>query len=60
MTVPRTGITRNGFWRYCASRSDCSACPLKDKCCPGLPARTITRHILEAARDIARRLAGTE
>lgn len=60
MTVPRTGITRDGFRRYFASKSDCSTCPLKDKCCPGQPARTITRHIHEAARDIARRLAGTE
>ncbi|WP_337954385.1 transposase [Cereibacter sphaeroides] len=47
------------FRRYFASKSDCSACPLRDKCCPGQPARTIARHIHEAARDIARRLAGT-
>lgn len=32
---------------------------MKDRCCPNTPFRKITRSIHEAARDVARRIAGT-
>ena len=46
--------------RYRASKTDCSACPLKPKCCPNTPARKVTRSIYEAARDVARSIAQTD
>jgi hypothetical protein len=39
---------------------ECSACALKSKCCPNMPARKIARSIYEAARDKARAIAKTE
>jgi transposase len=45
---------------YRASSYDCGVCPLKPKCCPKEPARKIRRDGNEAARDKARKLAGTE
>jgi transposase len=45
---------------YRASSYDCGVCPLKPKCCPKEPARKIRRDVNEAARDKARKLAGTE
>lgn len=44
---------------YFARIADCSSCPLKSKCCPSSPSRRITRHIHEAARDVARSIAKT-
>jgi hypothetical protein len=32
---------------------------MKDRCCPNTPARKVPRSIHEAARDVARSLAGT-
>jgi transposase len=46
--------------RYRASTHDCGPCPLKFKCCPKTPERTIPRSIYEEARDVARALAKTE
>jgi transposase len=46
--------------RYQASRSDCGACVLKQKCCPNMPFRRIARDVNEAARDVARALSQTE
>ena len=45
---------------YRAKTSDCGPCPLKESCCPKTPERKIPRSIYEAARDVARALAGTE
>jgi transposase len=45
---------------YRASQADCSACPLKQQCCPNSPHRRIQRRPHEAARDIARALAKTD
>jgi transposase len=45
---------------YCARKHDCTACPLKPKCCPNTPSRKIPRDVHEAARDKARALASTE
>ena len=38
---------------------DCRSCPLRSRCCPKAPSRKITRHIHEAARDVARAAAKT-
>ena len=46
--------------RYRASMRDCEACPLKPRCCPNAPARTVPRSIHEGARDLARNIAKTE
>jgi hypothetical protein len=45
---------------YRASKFDCDPCPLKEQCCPKSPARRIPRDVNEAARDVARSLAGSE
>jgi hypothetical protein len=45
---------------YRARTSDCGPCPLKSKCCPKAPERTIPRSICEGARHAARALADTE
>src|SRR5262245_6261587 len=49
----------NGI-RYLAAVPDCRACPLKAKCCPGMPSRRIVRDLHEDARDIARRKMKTK
>ena len=46
--------------RYFASVPRCRECPLKQRCCPNMPARRIVRDINEAARDIARRKMKTK
>src|SRR3984957_14127468 len=45
--------------RYRASKLDCSACPLKPRCCPNTPSRKVPRDLHEDARDHARALVGT-
>lgn len=60
MTKPRSGVTKEGFMRYFASKSDCSSCALKTQCTPNQPARAVTRHIYEGARDLAREIATTD
>ena len=44
---------------YFSRVTDCRSCPLKPRCCPKSPSRKITRHIHEAARDVARAIAKT-
>jgi hypothetical protein len=44
---------------YFSRVADCRSCPLKLRCCPKSPSRKITRHIHEAARDVARAIAKT-
>ena len=44
---------------YFSRVADCRVCPLKSKCCPHSPSRKITRHVHEAARDVARAIAKT-
>ena len=46
-------------YRYLASTRDFGTCPLKARCCPNTPQRKVTRDVNEAARDVARSLAGT-
>lgn len=56
-----TGRVRDGnTFSYLASVNDCRPCPMKDRCCPKAPQRKIPRSIHEAARDVARGIAGTE
>ena len=42
---------------YRASKYDCQACSLKNKCCPTTPTRKVPRSIYEGARDMAREIA---
>lgn len=44
---------------YFARVADCRDCPFKPQCCPKSPSRKITRHVHEAARDVARAIAKT-
>lgn len=44
---------------YFARVADCRACALKSRCCANSPSRKITRHMHEAARDVARAIAKT-
>lgn len=60
MTKPRSGVTKEGFMRYFASKNDCSSCALKAQCTPNQPARTVMRHIYEGARNLAREIATTD
>ena len=57
--IPRTGVTKNNMRLYRARQSDCEACALKERCCPGQPRRKVPRSVHEAARDVVRGLAGT-
>jgi transposase len=54
-----TGTVSSNALRYRASSLDCDACPLKSRCCPGTPLRTVKRDVNEDARDRARALVGT-
>jgi transposase len=57
--APRTHITKDNTIRYRASKFDCMRCPVKSRCCPNTPRRTISRSVHELARDVARELART-
>jgi transposase len=57
---PRTHITQEGTVKFRARQADCATCPLKARCCPNTPARTVTRSVHEAARDVAHSLAKTD
>jgi len=58
-TIPRAGVTKNNMRLYRARQSDCEACALKARCCPGQPRRKVPRSVHEAAREVARGFAGT-
>ena len=60
MKTPRDGVSKDGFRRYYARQGDCAACAFKESCCPNQPRRKIARHVQEAARDAARRIATTD
>lgn len=49
----------DGMLRYRASKGDCNACALKERCCPKEPSRKILRSIFEPSRDRARAIAQT-
>jgi bifunctional non-homologous end joining protein LigD len=56
-TVPRIGVMKDNSLRYRASKHDCGPCPLKPRCCPNLPARKVTFHVLRKFRDPNKRAA---
>ena len=58
-TIPRAGVTKNNMRLYRARQSDCEACALKARCCPGQPRRKVPRSVHEAAREVARGFVGT-
>src|SRR5476649_254185 len=59
-TLPTTGhVSTDHMIRYLASIRDCKDCSLKEKCCPNMAYRRVTRDVNEDARDIARALMGT-
>ncbi len=55
----RTGITKEQRRIYRASKKDCTTCPLKQKCCPGVAFRKVSRSVHEAERDVVRNLRDT-
>ena len=57
---PMRSTSKHGIIRYRATKRDCDACGLKQKCCPNTPARKVTRSIHEGARDMARDIAKTD
>jgi IS5 family transposase len=58
--LPTNGRLRDdGMYAYYSRVSDCRDCPFKPQCCPKTPSRKITRHVYEAARDVARAVAKT-
>jgi hypothetical protein len=61
-TLTTTGTLVNGGTTliYLARKRDCDGCKLRALCCPKVPFRKVPRDQHEAARDIARSLAGTE
>jgi Transposase DDE domain len=56
---PRTHITKADTIVYRSSQMDCDGCSMKDRCCPNISFREITRSVHEDARDEARRIAAT-
>lgn len=58
--TPRPNAPPDDTYRYRASKHDCDACALKDRCSPNTPGRKVTRSIYEGARDIARDIAKTD
>jgi transposase len=61
-TLTTTGTLVNGGTTliYLARKHDCDGCKLRAQCCPKAPFRKIPRDRHEAARDVARSLAGTD
>ena len=57
---PRSGIPKDQFIRYRASKHDCDLCSYKPRCCPNTPQRKIVRNVYEASRDVARAIAETD
>jgi transposase len=57
---PRTHVTKADSVIYRSRQADCSACPMKSRCCPSTPIRKITRSIYEDARNVARNIAKTD
>ena len=56
---PRDRITKADTIIYRSSQPACSACPQKERCCPNMEFRKITRSVHEDARDVARQIYQT-
>lgn len=59
-TQARDTICSDGMRRYRASKIDCGACHLKERCVPREPARKILRSVVEGAREMARDIANSD
>ncbi len=59
LTTSGTLVNDGATLLYRGSTLDCGSCQFKARCCPNTPARKIPRSLHEAARDLARSLAGT-
>jgi transposase len=57
--TPRSGITKSNEIKYRTSKRDCTACPMKERCCPNTEIRKVTRSVHESARDVARAVRET-
>jgi transposase len=60
LTCTGTLVNDGATLMYRASKYDCDACVLKQRCYPNTPARKVPRSIHEGARDMARSIAKTE
>jgi transposase len=60
LTTTGTLVNDGTTLLYLARKHDCDGCELKAMCCPKVPFRKIPRNLHEAARDVARGLAGTD
>jgi hypothetical protein len=57
--IARTRVTKDGTILYNSRQADCATCPMKARCCPNTPTRTIARSVHESAREIVREIAKT-
>jgi Transposase DDE domain len=57
LTTTGTRVNDGETLLYRASKADCGACVLKQRCCPNTPIRRVPRSIHERARDVARTIA---
>ena len=60
LTTKGTLVNDGATLLYRASKHDCTACPLKPRCCPEAPARKVPRSIYEGARNMARNIASSD
>jgi transposase len=60
LTTTGTLVNDGTTLLYLARKHDCDGCELKARCCPKNPFRKIPRDRHEAARNVARALAGTD
>jgi transposase len=60
LTTKGTLVNDGATLLYRASRFDCQACDLKERCTPREPARKVSRSIVEGARDMARDIMNSE
>src|SRR6187455_3812374 len=58
-TKRRDRITKDGTIVYRANQHDCSGCAMKQRCCPNMTHRKITRSVHERSRDVAREIQDT-
>jgi len=56
---PSRGPTGKGVAKYRGLKNTCQACPSKQRCCPNMDFRFITREEHEDARQVARDIAKT-
>jgi IS5 family transposase len=56
---PNRGPTGKGVAKYRGLKNTCQACPSKQRCCPNMDFRFITREEHEDARQVAREIAKT-